>query len=50
MLYTQLISFNESEEYNVRATSDLKEAMDLIAHGYQHVTDINGMGIYRKRK
>jgi integrase len=50
MLYTQLVTFNEEEEYTCKTASNVKEATDLIEHGFQYVTEIDGFKLFRKRK
>jgi integrase/recombinase XerD len=51
MFYTQLITFNQDDEYTCKATTDNKEAQDLIEHGFQYIlTTPNGLMMFRKRK
>jgi site-specific recombinase XerD len=51
MFYTQLITFDQDDEYNCKATTDNKEAQDLIEHGFQYIlTTPNGLMMFRKRK
>jgi integrase len=50
MLYTQLITFNEEDEYTVKTATNIKEATDLLEHGFTYIQDIDGIKIYRKRK
>jgi integrase len=50
MFYTQLVTFSEEEEYTVRTASNIKEATDLLEHGFQYVIEIDGTKLCRKRK
>jgi len=50
MIYTQLISFSEEEEYTCKTASTIKEARDLIEHGFQYITELDGIKLFRKRK
>ena len=51
MIYTQLINFNEDEEYNCTATKEATEAKKLVEHGWQYVNSTpDGFMLYRKRK
>jgi integrase len=50
MFYTQLITFDQDDEYTVKTARDIKEATDLLEHGFQYVTDIDGYKIFRKRR
>ncbi len=51
MFYTQLITFAEDEEYTTKATTDNKEAQDLLDHGFTYqLTTPDGTMLFRKRK
>jgi len=50
LFYAQLIHFNNEEEYTVQVAQNLKEATELIAHGFQYVTEMEGLKIFKKRK
>lgn len=50
MLYTQLIDFDNPEEYTCRVANNLKEDQELIEAGFEYVTERDGLKIYRKRK
>jgi integrase len=49
MIYTQLLNYNE-EEYTCRTATTIKEATDLLEHGFTYIQDIDGIKLYRKRK
>jgi uncharacterized cupin superfamily protein len=43
--------FNETNsEFHVKVASDLDEACKLLEVGFEHVTDMDGKKIFRKRK
>jgi hypothetical protein len=50
MLYTQLLALEEDDEYTTAVAKTLKEATDLLEHGFQYITDMDGYKIFRKRK
>jgi integrase len=50
MIYTQLVNFNENEEYTVKTATNLKEATELLEHGFTYIQEIDGIKLYRKRK
>ena len=50
MFYTQLITFTEEDEYTVKTATNVKEATDLIEHGFQYVTEMGGIKLFKKRK
>jgi integrase len=50
MIYTQLIHFNEDEEYTCKTASNVKEALQLTENGFEYITEIDGTKLFRKRK
>jgi hypothetical protein len=50
MFYTQLVTINAEEEYTCRVAKDIKEATALIEAGFQYITDMDEMKLFRKRK
>ncbi len=48
--YTQLIETLEGDEYHCKTASNVKEATQLIENGFQYVTEIDGLKLFRKRK
>jgi integrase len=50
MFYTQLVTFSEEDEYTVKTASNVKEAADLLEHGFTYIQEIDGVKLYRKRK
>lgn len=47
--YVQLIGF-PSEEYHCKTAKTIQEASSLIESGFDYVTDMNGIKLFRKRK
>jgi hypothetical protein len=50
MICTQLIHFNEEDEYTCKAAKNMTEASQMIKHGFEYITEIHGMKLFRKRK
>jgi len=50
LIYTQLIHYNEEEQYTCKIATTIKQATDLLEHGFTYIQDIDGIKIYRKRK
>jgi len=50
MIYTQLISYDEEDNYTSATATNVKEVQDLVNHGFEYVTDIDGIKVFRKRK
>ena len=48
--YTQLLSLPQNEEYICKAAKTVEEATQLIESGFQHVTSINDVQLFRKLK
>lgn len=48
--YVQLLDLDEEEEYTCKVASNVKEATELIENGFQYVTAIEGVQLFRKRK
>ena len=47
--YTQLISF-EDDEYLCKTAKTVDESVQLIEVGYEYVTEIEGIKLFKKRK
>ena len=48
-IYTHLINF-ENEEYHSATAKTIEEAKQLIEAGFEYVTDMEGVKLFRKRK
>ena len=49
LVYTHLINFKD-EEYNVRVAKTVKEACQLLEAGFEYVTEMDSLKLFRKRK
>ena len=50
LIYTQLVNFEEKDEYHVRVAKTVEEVCELVEAGFDYVTTIKGVQIFRKRK
>jgi integrase len=50
MIYTQLINFDEEDDYTCKHANNIAEATDLIEHGFEYIMEMEGVKIFRKRK
>ncbi len=50
MHYIRGITIGGEEEYTVKTATNIKEATDLLEHGFTYIQDIDGIKLYRKRK
>jgi len=48
--YTQLLENLPDDEYHCKTAKTVKEAQELIENGFQYVTEIDGIKLFRKRK
>jgi integrase len=49
LIYTHLVSF-ESDEYTCKVAKSIEEASKLIEAGFEYVTEMDGIKLFRKRK
>jgi integrase len=50
MHYIRGITTGGEEEYTCKTATNVKEATDLIEHGFQYITEMDGLKLFRKRK
>jgi integrase len=48
--YTRLRQTSEDDDYTVKSAKIVKEATELIEQGFEYVTEIDGIKLFRKRK
>jgi len=48
--YTQLVNLPHREEYICKAAKTVKEAKELIEAGFEYVTEMNGVKLFKKLK
>ncbi len=49
LIYTQLLNLNE-DEWTCKAAMTVEQATQLIESGFQYVTEMDGLKLFRKRK
>lgn len=49
-IYVHISENGEDEEYTCKTATNLKEATDLIEHGFEYITDQDGTKLFKKRK
>lgn len=50
MIYTQLVCFDEEEQFYSATAQTVSEARRLVEQGFEYVTDVDGVKIFKKRK
>ena len=48
--YTQLLQFDNQDNYTCKVAEDIEQATDLIENGFEYITEMNGLKLFRKRK
>jgi len=49
LIYTQLLNLND-DEWTCKTASTVEQVMQLVEAGFQYVTDLDGLKIFKKRK
>jgi len=50
LIYTQLLQFEQDDNYTCKVANNIKDATDLIENGFEYITEMNGLKLFRKRK
>jgi hypothetical protein len=50
LVYVQLVNFNDNDEFYCATATTIDEAKQLIEQGFEYVTEIDGVRLFRKRK
>ena len=50
LIYTQLVNFEEDDQYTVKVASTLDEYTNLLENGFEYISDYQDKKILRKRK
>jgi hypothetical protein len=50
LIYTQLVNFNEKDEFVCKVATTNEEIAQLIEAGFEYVCEHNGAKFFRKRK
>jgi integrase len=50
LVYTQLLQFDKDDNYTCKIASNITEATQLIESGFEYVTEMEGLKLFRKRK
>jgi len=50
LVYTHLVNFSENEEFYSATAKTVEEAAKLVEQGFDYVTDVDGVKLFRKRK
>jgi len=50
LIYTQLVNFNEEDGFYSATAETIEKACKLVETGFEYVTEIDGVKLFRKRK
>lgn len=50
LIYTQLLQFEKDDNYTCKIAQTVEQATDLIENGFEYVTEMDGLRLFRKRK
>jgi len=50
LIYTQLVDFEPEDHYYVKTASTVKEACEIVKAGFEYVTELDDVKIFRKRR
>jgi len=50
LIYTQLLQFENEDEYTCKVAMDIKQDKELIENGFEYISERDGLKLYRKRK
>ena len=48
--YTQLLQFENNDNYTCKVAQNVEQATELIENGFEYVTEMDGLKLFRKRK
>jgi len=50
LIYTQLLQFEKDDNYTCKVAQTVEQATQLIENGFEYITEIDGLRLFRKRK
>jgi integrase len=50
LIYIRLVNFEEKDEFIVKVAENVTEACQLIEAGFEYITEMEGVKLFRKRK
>jgi len=50
LTYTQLLQFDNEDNYTCKVAENVEQATELIENGFEYVTEMDGLKLFRKRK
>ncbi len=50
MIYTQLLQFDQDDAYTCKIAQNIEQAIQLIESGFEYVTEMDGLELFKKPK
>jgi len=50
LIYTQLLQFEKDDNYTCKVAQTVEQATELIESGFEYVTEMDGLKLFKKRK
>jgi hypothetical protein len=50
LVYTQLLQFDKDDNYICKIARNITEATKFIESGFEYITEMEGLRLFRKRK
>jgi len=50
LIYTQLLQFDKDDNYTCKVAQNVEQATELIENGFEYVTEMEGLKLFKKRK
>ena len=50
LIYTQLLQFDKDDNYTCKVANNIEQATELIENGFEYITEMDGIKLFRKRK
>ena len=50
LIYTQLLQFDKDDNYTCKVAQNVEQATELIENGFEYITEMDGLKLFRKRK
>jgi len=50
LIYTQLLQFDKDDNYTCKVAQTVEQATELIENGFEYITEMGGLKLFRKRK
>jgi integrase len=50
LIYTQLLQFEQDDNYTCKVAQNVEQDTELIENGFEYVTEMDGLKLFKKRK